>query len=200
MNRNTKLLCIIISLLALISGGIYRYITLNSYYTNSADYKTEVFGMGEIVPFGENYLNTDVCFNGYSIRVDKFEIVDTEEYLSLLPNSNYTAGYAKPERLALVYVTLFNDHSNAEGVMLTELGFHSIDNYVTMDWDLLQTLNPVLQVGYGISLSPNTSYNLVLPFALFEKYFASDSWKDLDACTFYLHVTGYPVEKDIFLQ
>lgn len=58
----------------------------------------------------------------------------------------------------------------------------------------------VLEGNYGIRLSPNTSYSLILPFSFYERYFAIDTWKNLEECTFFLHITGYPVEKDIQIQ
>lgn len=199
MSKTSKSILIFLTICLVFAVGICRYITLNDRYSDSADYSRELFEMGEIIPFGENYLNTDVCFNGYSIRVDRFEIVDTESYLSSLSHYTGNTESTAPEKLALVYITLFNENSDAEGVMLTELGFHSIDNYATMDWDSLTLLNSVLKVGYGVSLSPGTSYELILPFALYEHYSAPDTWEHLDTCTFNLHITSYPIEKDVLL-
>lgn len=199
MKKKVKYFCTWLTVLSLVCAAIYRYITLNEYYSSLSNQRKEIYSAGEIVQFGENYLNPGVCFNGYSIRVDKLEIVDSITYLNSIPNS-IDPNAVVPEKLALVYITLFNEDSDAEGVMLTELGFHSIDNYATMDWELLTVINPILEGNYGIRLSPNTSYSLILPFSFYERYFASDTWNNLEECTFYLHITGYPVEKDIQIQ
>ena len=84
--------------------------------------------------------------------------------------------------------------------MLTDLALHGVDNYVGLDWELLTKLNPVLQGNFGIHLSPNTEYQLVLPFDLQKAFFGSDTWRHLDKYSMYLHMTSFPMEKDIKVQ
>lgn len=84
--------------------------------------------------------------------------------------------------------------------MLTDLALHGVDNYVGLDWELLTKLNPVLQGNFGIHLSPNTEYQLVLPFDLQKAFFGSDTWRHLDKYSMYLHMTSFPMEKDIEVQ
>lgn len=52
--------------------------------------------------------------------------------------------------MALVHITLFNDNSVAECVMLSEFKLHGVDNYVGLDWDILTAANPVLQGIMGL--------------------------------------------------
>lgn len=85
-------------------------------------------------------------------------------------------------------------------LMLTDLALHGIDNYAALDWDMLVALNPVLQGNYGISLSPETEYQLVIPFDLWKAFFGTDTWKHLNVYSLYLHMTDYPTEKDIKVQ
>lgn len=196
--KGKTILSIIIVALIAATWGI-RYTSLNSYYSSVSNNSRKVHPLGEIVSFDDNYMNKGLCVPGYSIRVNKFEIChfdDYVEYLSLDPNELFS----KPDRVALVHVTLFNQNSTADGVMLTEFKLHGLDNYVGLDWDLLSVANPVLQDSYGISLSQGTQYDLVLPFDLYQDHFGTDTWKSIDKYHFFLHITAYPVEKDIQVQ
>lgn len=199
MNKKVKYICTGVIAFSLVCAAIYRYVTLNTYYSILSNQHKEVYSVDEIVPFGENYLNPGVCFNGYLLRVNKLEITDSSAYLNSIPHSIDTDAEI-PEKLALVYITLFNEDSDVEGVMLTELGFHSVDNYATMNWELLTSENPVLEGNYGVRLAPNTSYDLILPFSLYKRYFSAATWNSLERCIFFLHITSYPTEKDIQLR
>lgn len=86
------------------------------------------------------------------------------------------------------YATLFNANSQLPGVNLIDFHLHGIDNYATVDWELVALTNPVLRDtgNYGISLSPGTEYSVVIPFDLFQQYFGADTWRDLDSYQFYL--------------
>ena len=189
---HAMLICVILLLCA--GGWIWRYFSINAYYASLSDNTKAIYSAKEIIPFGTDYMSDSVCVDGYSIRVDGFEIVDFGAYVKTL---ELTQTFYRPDKLALVYITLFNENSSAEGVMLTELGLHGVDNYAGMDWDLLLALNPVLQGNFGIHLSPNTEYSLVLPFGLYKAYFGNSTWQNLEDYKFFLHITAYPTEKDI---
>jgi len=175
-----------------------RYDSLNSYYSSFSGNKREIHQLEEIVSFDDNYIN-DLCVSGYSIRVDNFTIQQFEDYINAKAIDEDML-LSKPDKIALVYITLFNENSAAEGIMLTAFGLHGVDNYVGLNWDLLLLENPVLQGNFGIGLSPNTEYKLVLPFDLYQEHFGDDTWRNIENYQFFLHTTAYPVEKDIQVQ
>lgn len=191
-------LCVVIVILVTTVWCV-RYVSLNSYYASVSNNSRAVYQLGEIVSFGEDYINKDMSIPGYSIKVNRFEIQQFDEYTKAL-GINQDDIYSKPKKLALVHITLFNDNSVAEGVMLSEFKLHGVDNYVGLDWDILTAVNPVLQGSYGISLSPGTQYDITLPFDLYEEHFGADTWKSINEYQLFLHITAYPVEKDIKLQ
>lgn len=84
--------------------------------------------------------------------------------------------------------------------MLTDLCLHGVDNYASMNGEVLTAANPVLDGSYGIYLSQGEECSITIPFDLYETYFASDTWRNLDEYDFYLHLTSYPVEKDVKLN
>ena len=189
--------CLII--LVLVAGWIWRYCTMNAQYKSSNNELREVYSMGEIVPFGTNYTLQGLQADGYSLRVDSFTIVNYDGFLTEIGLDLETTNNV-PEKLALVYITLFNDESTADGVMLTDFWLHGIDNYVSVDPDVLAAINPVLATGYGISLSPGTEYSLIIPFDLPQVLFGNDTWRNIEDYMFYLHITNYPTEKDILVK
>lgn len=195
----TKRGVLVVIFVFLAAVWIWRYISINAFYNAYAKSEREVYAIGEIVPFGSDYLNKGVSAEGYSLRVDSFEIVDYEAYAERVGCST-NSSFRKPEKLGIVYLTLFNDNSSAEGVMLTDFSLHGIDNYVGMNWELLLSANPVLQGNLGIALSPNTSYTLVMPFELSRPVFSAHTWSSIDEYVFFFHMTSYPTEKDIRVQ
>lgn len=196
MKKKTKALIICAVLILLAGLWTWRYVTMNAYYSAQSGSSREIYESGEIIPFGADYIDVNTQANGYSIRVDKFEILNLADFLSSasIPAEQV---YTNPDKVAAVYITLFNDHSTAPGIMLTDLDLHGVDNYANIDRELLAAANPVLQGNYGISLSPETEYSVVLPFALYEQYFGADTWRNMDRYSWFLHVTAYPTEKDI---
>ncbi len=174
----------------------WRYVSLNRYYQSLSDRTRQVYPAGEFVSFGTDWVTKDITANGYSVRIDDFRILDYEDYIATL-DSSYEEPYGKPDKLALVYITLRNDNSTEEGVMLTDLKLHGIDNYVGMNWDILVMANPVLSGYYGINIAVGKEYQLILPFDLDKEFFGSDTWRDIEGYMFYLHITAYPAEKDI---
>ena len=191
------LLIMIVALLAV--AWVWRYYTLNDYYSSRSSRHQEFFSSGDMVPFGTDYIAQSVYAEGYTLRVDDFEIVDFDEYITNL-GLDIERDTFDPEKLALVYITLRNENSEAQGVMLTELELHGLDSTVGMNWSLLLSVNPVLDGNYGISLRQGSEYSLILPYNLQEEYFGYDTWRQIHEYSFWLQITGYPTQKEILVQ
>lgn len=191
--------CWIISLTVCLLLGLWlwRYISLNDYYDKISDQTRRIYPAGEIVPFGEDFIDKDLCVNGYALRVDKFEIVDGKSYIDSLEEKAYGS---IPDKIALVYITLFNENSDAPGVMLPTLRLYGVDQYASMNWNLLDASNPVLKGNQGIRLSAGTEYSLVLPYNLFRNEYGTSTWKNINDYAFFLRITNFPTEKDIKVQ
>ncbi len=183
---------------SLLSGlWFWRYISLNNHYNKISDQTRHIYPAGEIVPFGEDFIDKDLCVNGYALRVEKFEIVDGKSYIDSLEEKIYGS---RPDKIALVYITLFNEDSDAPGVMLPTLRLYGVDQYSSMNWNLLDALNPVLKGNQGIRLSAGTEYSLVLPYNLFRNEYGTSTWRNLNNYAFFLRITSFPTEKDIKVQ
>lgn len=199
MRKRLRIFLIFLVICALGICWVCGYRNLNAFYSNLSNNTRNIYQLGETVPFGSDYMNKDILVDGYSVRVDRFEIVNYQEYIRA-SNFSLPDGLIEPERIGLVYITLFNQDSNAPGVLLTEFKLHGIDNYLGMNWDVLLAANSVLKEGFGVSLSPNTEYQIILPFDFEEEMFGADTWKNINDYELFLHITAFPTEKDIKIQ
>lgn len=201
MNRKRYFLLIGVLLLGLllVAGWCWRFSSLNRFYWDISKQKIAVYGTHEMVWFEDDYLEKDLQADGYGIRVDNFSIESYQEYMNA---NNYPIpeGEKPPQRIALVTVTLYNENSTANGVMLPELMLHGIDSYSNVDWDVLYAANPVLNNKPGINLKQGSECTLVLPFPLFEKLYNAQTWDNMDDYEFFLRITFYPTAKDIRLE
>lgn len=185
--------------ISIIALWVWRYTSLNSKYAEMFHLDKVVFELGEKVPFGTDYLEMDMQADGYWLRVNDFEVMPYDEYME---DSGVALAqiHMIPDRIALIHVTLFNEDSSAEGVMLTQLILHGYDSYASMNWDVLTAVNPILEGNHGIRLLQGSECELILPFNLVERYHKSCVWENLDNYTFFLRITSFPTKKDISLQ
>ena len=188
-----------IIVLLLVVGWSWRYITMNAYYDSFVTQKKVVFEIGEKVPFEDDQGKGKENLNGYSIQVNHFEVQDFSTYAESI-GFEMDEHYYPGEKVALVSITLFNDNSEAEGVMLTYYDLNGVDQIINMDWDLLIAANPILEGNYGITLLPGTECNLVLPYKMQEEFFGSWTWNHFDDYDLFLKLTSYPTEKLIKVQ
>jgi hypothetical protein len=167
---------------------------MNAYYDSFSTITESVYQMGEVVPFGQNRLGDGTVADGYSIRVDGMSLMEKDEFLAA--NSEVESDVIDSERIALVYVTIINDSSDTELVLL-ELMLHGPDNYVGLHWGLLTQLNPELQGSYSIDLDHGQECSLVLPYKVFQRYFGNGTWNDMENYGWMLRTTYWPERIDI---
>lgn len=172
----------------------WRFCTMNAYYAAISDRSAQVYSLGEIVPFEDDYLTDGMKAIDCSIRVDDFEIVEYDAYVEA--EGIAPVGYA-PEKLGLVHVTVFNEGSETRYIYPSVFKLHGIDNYVGLDRTLITAINPILEADGCLALEPGGEYQLVIPFDVASYQFGSDTWAHLDRYTFYFHAASYPTEKDI---
>lgn len=195
-----RYIVLVITLLLVAAGWIWRYNSLNKYYKDiSADTKKVIYDIGDVVPFEDDRMEGWKQANGYSLKVDRFEIVDSQDFIDtvgFIPADNNSPC----EKIAVAYITLYNEDSDADGIMLTELSMCGIDQILNLNWDLLLAANPVLEGNMGIKLAHNSECSLILPFSLFEKYFSGATWNNIDNYELFLELTIYPAQKKVKVQ
>ncbi len=199
MKKRIRLIAVVTVVALLAAGWTWRYVTMNRYYDdlNNGDYK--LYQAGEPVPFEDDGNDKDTNLNGYSIRVDGYEVRDYDDYLTaaqITPPQDEN----DPEKIALVYVTLINESCQGGGVTLTDFKLRGIDSAIPMDWDVLLLANSVLQGNTGITLATQSECALVLPFMLKEEAFSRGTWNKIEDYKVYLQVTSSFTTKEILVN
>ncbi len=198
MKKPWKTCLLILAGVVLAAAWLWRYQKVNAFYRDLNNTTTEVYRIGEEVPFEDDYVEIKEPAKGYTLRVDDFQIVDCSKFIKergfTLPEE-----YVPPEKLALVYLTLRNVDSTDPGIALLDLGLSGIDQNALIDWELLPLLNPVLENGYGIALSQGTTYQVVIPYQIY-RYFFSAAWDELESYPLFFQMTSFPTRKLIQVQ
>jgi hypothetical protein len=180
---------------------VIRYNALNAAYSRR-DVITATYAVGDVVPFDKDYISWGMTAAGYSMSVDSFSIMDYDEcieFFNLSPNS-VADELSPPERVGIATVTLYNDTSDAPGVMLFELMLHGLDMYSDINLELLVSINPALNGVYGVSLAHHTEYVLYLPYNLRKMHYSTRTWNNMDKRKFWLQLTSFPTLKDVNVQ
>ena len=188
-----------ILIIVILSACFIRYRYVNKYYNQFTNQTTEYYLPGEWVNFDSDYIDYGLCVPGYQIRVDSFEIAETEKFLNRF-NIDSELSYTLPEKLAVVTITLRNENSAADGIMLSELALHGYDSIAYLDWNLLTDANPILEGNLGIQLSVGQEYTIILPYKLLQQYYSKSTWSNIEDYTFFLRITEYPTAKDILVH
>lgn len=197
--KGKRIVCLCAALAVLAILWCWRYTTLNAAFSEPAQTNRKIFSMGEVVPYGKNItMESGDIVDGYSLRVDGFAIRDYNDVVSGLPEAENLPDRPS-DRLAMVSITLFNDGSSAQGVLLSDLIICGVDNYEKLDRELLTPLNPIMAGNLGISLSSGTEYQIILPFLLMEHNWSDSTWSHLEDYPLFLRMTCVPVTQDIAL-
>lgn len=103
----------------------WRYVEVNAYYNHEyPECREESFSIGDEVTLIADRIDDMTNVEGYSIRVDQFEILTQEEVKLRCPESQKIV-WQDDDKFALVSVTLSNTDSNG-GIMLTDFLLHPI--------------------------------------------------------------------------
>lgn len=161
------------------------------------DVPVQKFQKGETVAFEKDILINDTM-EGYSVRVDRAEILDYKEFLGKYDaEDEYT--YV-PDKVYDVEVTLQNtDADEGTGINLIEFYVQGPAIVCGLNTDLLGVANPQLDGVYAIALRDNTKLVLHLPFDLNKSYFKERTWAHLEDLDMNFVATLYPVKKVIAL-
>lgn len=199
MNKRACLILVIIVILLLGASWTWRYVTMNRYYDelDNGDYK--LYQLGEEVPFEDDGVDMYTDLNGYSMRVDKFEIHDYDTYLNNADLAIDRDLY-DPDKLVLVYVTLCNQSCDPNPVDLPAFILHGNDSVAPMNCDILLAANPILEESTAVAVSTGYECQLVLPYELDKDRYDISTWRNIDDYKFYLTVTSTLTTKDVVVN
>lgn len=175
-----------------------RYHAVNTEYNEILpENPVKIYGVGDWVPFETDFLDYDSSGEGYSIRVDRYEVVSRQEAMERW-NADESVQIEAGDKFLIVYVTHRNE-SGKDGIMLTDLKMSTVDTNLFMNWGLLSAANKLDDGSYGILLAQGTEHEVILPFSARSFFFSAHTWKHLETEKFYLQVTAYAIKKIIAL-
>ena len=198
MKKHKKLIIgIVVVLLA--AAWIWRYVSMNKYYDDLDNGEYKLYSLGEVVPFEDDTLGSGASLDGCCIQANGIEIRDCDE---LLAERNLTlpASYQKPEKIALVTVTIQNDSNEDKMFELVYLSLRGVDFTTPTNSELIRGLNPQLGRSNALTLVPGEDCTLTLAYDLYRDRFGGITWHRLDKCKFYLQVTSTMTQKEILVN
>ena len=86
-----------------------RYHAVNTEYNEILpENPVKIYGVGDWVPFETDFLDYDSSGEGYSIRVDRYEVVSRQEAMERW-NADESVQIEAGDKFLIVYVTLRNE-------------------------------------------------------------------------------------------
>lgn len=200
MHKTAKSILLVLVICAL-SFFIFRVYSLNKYFAENFPMLLEVYSMGDIVEFEDNYIDGDII-DGYAIEVKSAKIINFNDYIDEFDiNEPLEFEIEPPERVCEVSIIIYNYGSVSSGLYLPSIILQGLDYYTDWNSDLLHLANPILeQDSLGLTLADNTQFEAKLVFNIREMHFTTNVWDDLGDYDLWLKLTDYPIIKRIQLD
>ena len=195
------------------------------FYETNFGIEKEYYSMDEVVPFGADLVQTGSTAEGYSLRVDKAEVLTGDEFLervgqteetvsSLLGSSTQYEAQYESMRMCFLTVTLYNDNSDADGVDIADFTLAGENYDVYMDRGYTVLANDFLlnankddlsgETGSlgrtGIYLAPGKEAEIHIVYCFSRADISARRWNRLAEEPLWLQITYSPVEKNIILE
>lgn len=173
-------------------GWFVAYRAVNRWYEPLRNpTKTVTYEMGQRVPIGPepgNLLKPEGK-DGYSYRVEHWEIVDTDDYLQEM---NLTDPWQedpsiKPEKLLLVTVTVTNENNGLNALNLLDLRVNMDPVQLLTAQQLCYDFYPEGNYPASLSLAITEEATVTLPYELNKYEFSWRHWRNLEDLPFYMY-------------
>lgn len=197
MKRQIKIIGAIFFCVLILALWSISYYSLNKRYQDNLILKIVKYDMGKFIPF-ENDIVNGFNIDGYEIKINSAEILNCKGYLSKYEVTETIPSL--PEKICLLTATLKNNESQAEGVFLPDFILKGVDSYTDCNIALTMRANPVLKETPGISLAPQSEYDIVIIYNLRESDYSYRTWENIEDYPMTLQITDYPTTKEIQLE
>lgn len=161
---------------------------------------TEIYPMGEMVSFGEDYFHhDDEIRRDYSVRVNSAEIMPAKEYAKTLgytPEEVWPDGTVVTDIFA-VEVTIRNDCKEEDQQFFDLLNVHILSEGEDYQYehDLMAKMYPVVGQTAGFKVAPGTEYTMTIPYAVLD--WQHTNGEKIKQKQNYLLLSMYPTKKMI---
>ena len=184
-------------LIIAISLWAIQYNNINRYFNNTYPLALKCYEAGDVVPFEDNVLAGNEL-NGYKIKVNRTQIMETSRFLETHNISNHKFENL-PEKVCDVELTIYNENSDAEGIYLPDLVLHGVDYQTDWNSDLMNILNSEMGGALGVSVPNGYEYTVHIVYNLRKMHFATNTWENIDNYSLFIKVADYPSRIDIKL-
>lgn len=183
---------------------ICRYVALNDGLQINDQFEHIYHDLGEKVAFGDNMCLGMQYYTDLAISVDAIEVIDTNVYIEQLGKSEEDFFFLLPEKVIEATITIYNDHTEEQGIYFSSLQVVGSDWYQYYHHELTAYANDLFKdnVGnaFGIILLPEDEYTIKLVFTLFKQGFPEHRWQNLEKEEMYMQTTIRPEAHFIKLQ
>lgn len=213
MKKNRKSVVALLAALIVVGATVWANVRLNRTLDAAYGVREEFYAMGELIPFGDNTQSMNGTADGYSVSVDRAEVLTYEELLEKVGRSEDSieelmgANAASfPEKVLLVSLTICNADSDEKGVVLDGVGCYGENYDLNADITLTIVANDFLFERYeselasyygelGITIDPGNAVSVYVVYDFYEGYFSRTHWNDLESESLWVNVTWNPVKK-----
>lgn len=217
--RNKAIIILTVIVLATAATVIANY-RVTRFLEDHYGVNQQYYSMGEIVPFGDNYLELhSASMDGYAVCVESAEVLTIDELLAQLGQTEDSLSALKitksdlAEKVCLVSLTLVNDNCSGPGVQLSELHLSGVNYDLFFDNTLTTLANSFLLERYqnevgssdqsgamGVHLDQGTERRIYLVYDFFKGYFSANRWNHLESENLTLDITYFPEKRTIELD
>lgn len=187
---------LVLTLVAVLAiGWFVAYRAVNQWYEPLSNPTTTVtYEMGQRVPIGpapENLLKPEEM-DGYSYRVEHWEIVDTDDYLQEMNLTDAWQDFQdlKPEKLLLVTVTVTNENNGSNALNLSDLRVNMDPVQLATTQQLCYDFYPEGSYPGYLSLAITEEATVTLPYPLNKYEFSRRHWRNLEDLPYYMYCLG----------
>lgn len=202
-----KRMIIVIAILGFVIGSAIRIYWVNKGVEKQ---KTAYFKMNETVEFGQDFnIDSSKIMDGYSMKVLDSEVLSTEDFYKTYHLIAEDEQLMEDPLVKYYYIVkaVFSNKDNQEGenqgIDLSNLLLTGKDYSVVANIMAYGMINPNMPQGLGFSLRPNSSLEVLIPYAIIPGSIAKnekDALRKLTKESPMLQVTSYPTKKMIEMK
>lgn len=164
--------------------------------------KVQVYEKGQTVEYGDDFTSDATeCINGYSVTIKDAKLMTTKEYYENYLHQKFSEEIDSMTKYYYVIKAEFHNKDSepdtTRGVSLEQTPLLGVNYMMVIDYSTFTELNPKLE-GLGFSLRKNSSFEVLLPYAVIPHSHAD--YKTLIKDPPKLQITEYPHRKLLKIQ
>lgn len=190
-------------ILLAIAASLIRYYSLNGSFRVNDIFEKEVYNLNEPVDMGENKCaNFNPC-PGWNLEIIGSEIYESDDFYQKYNVEDSESQYTKKILEVNLRVTNTSDDLNSIGINFFQV--LGIDWYTTLNTELTYKSNKLFnehceQSDMGLSLHPNSSYDIKMIYNLYEWIYSKKKYKNINSENMYFELTIMPKNKLIWFR